>query len=53
MHCFRLLLLLVAGFFGYLVGKMSYMSTCQEKFKKLGNSPLGDALRKRTGLPSL
>ncbi|KAG7264648.1 hypothetical protein CRUP_032055 [Coryphaenoides rupestris] len=42
-----------AGFFGYLAGKMSYMSTCQEKFKRLDNSPLGDALRKRTGLPSL
>ncbi|CAL8332230.1 unnamed protein product [Lota lota] len=41
-----------AGFCGYLAGKMSYMKTCQEKFKRLDNSPLGEALRKRTGLPS-
>ncbi|XP_041641410.1 OCIA domain-containing protein 1-like [Cheilinus undulatus] len=40
-----------AGFCGYLAGKMSYMKTCQEKFKRLENSPLGEALRKRTGLP--
>ncbi|XP_035515540.1 OCIA domain-containing protein 1-like [Morone saxatilis] len=40
-----------AGFCGYLVGKMSYMKTCQEKFKRLENSPLGDALRQRTGMP--
>lgn len=40
-----------AGFCGYLAGKMSYMKTCQEKFKKLENSPLGEALRQRTGLP--
>ncbi|XP_056136232.1 OCIA domain-containing protein 1-like [Lampris incognitus] len=39
-----------AGFCGYLAGKMSYMKTCQEKFKRLENSPLGEALRKRTGL---
>lgn len=39
------------AFFGYLAGKMSYMKTCQEKFKRLENSPLGEALRKRTGLP--
>ncbi|XP_076585566.1 OCIA domain-containing protein 1 [Chaetodon auriga] len=38
-----------AGFFGYLTGKMSYMKTCQEKFKRLENSPLGEALRQRTG----
>lgn len=41
----------VAGFCGYLAGKMSYMKTCQEKFKRLENSPLGEALRQRTGLP--
>ncbi|TKS68052.1 OCIA domain-containing protein 1 [Collichthys lucidus] len=41
----------VAGFCGYLAGKMSYMRTCQEKFKRLENSPLGEALRQRTGLP--
>ncbi|XP_034544393.1 OCIA domain-containing protein 1-like [Notolabrus celidotus] len=38
-----------AGFCGYLGGKMSYMKTCQEKFKRLENSPLGEALRQRTG----
>ncbi|XP_051558606.1 OCIA domain-containing protein 1-like isoform X2 [Myxocyprinus asiaticus] len=37
----------VAGVFGYLGGKMSYMKTCQEKFKSLENSPLGEALRQR------
>uniref|UniRef100_UPI00398E6C85 OCIA domain-containing protein 1 isoform X2 n=1 Tax=Pristiophorus japonicus TaxID=55135 RepID=UPI00398E6C85 len=37
---------------GYLVGKISYMKTCQEKFMKLENSPLGDALRQgRRTLP--
>ncbi|XP_067353377.1 OCIA domain-containing protein 1-like isoform X2 [Channa argus] len=41
-----------AGFCGYLAGKMSYMKTCQEKFKRLENSPLGEALRQRTGLPT-
>ncbi|KAM9818462.1 OCIA domain-containing protein 1-like isoform X1 [Syngnathus typhle] len=40
-----------AGFCGYLAGKMSYMKTCQEKFKRLDSSPLGEALRQRTGLP--
>ncbi|CAB1439914.1 unnamed protein product [Pleuronectes platessa] len=40
-----------AGFCGYLVGKMSYMKTCQEKFKRLESSPLGEALRQRTGQP--
>ncbi|XP_051940256.1 OCIA domain-containing protein 1-like [Hippocampus zosterae] len=39
-----------AGFCGYMAGKMSYMKTCQEKFKRLDNSPLGEALRQRTGL---
>ncbi|XP_053559952.1 OCIA domain-containing protein 1 [Bombina bombina] len=34
-----------AGFCGYIAGKISYMKTCQEKFKKLENSPLGDAIR--------
>ncbi|KAK0135591.1 OCIA domain-containing protein 1 [Merluccius polli] len=48
----QVLLTRVAGFCGYLAGKMSYMKTCQEKFKRLDNSPLGEALRKRTGLPS-
>ncbi|XP_053185905.1 OCIA domain-containing protein 1-like [Scomber japonicus] len=40
-----------AGICGYVAGKMSYMKTCQEKFKSLENSPLGEALRQRTGLP--
>lgn len=39
-----------AGFCGYLAGKLSYMKTCQEKFKRLENSPLGEALRQRPGL---
>ncbi|NP_001039167.1 OCIA domain-containing protein 1 [Xenopus tropicalis] len=34
-----------AGLCGYLAGKVSYMKTCQEKFKRLENSPLGEALR--------
>ncbi|XP_072920785.1 OCIA domain-containing protein 1 isoform X2 [Hemitrygon akajei] len=34
-----------AGICGYLVGKISYMRTCQEKFMRLENSPLGEALR--------
>ncbi|XP_042169877.1 OCIA domain-containing protein 1 [Oncorhynchus tshawytscha] len=37
-----------AGLCGYLAGKMSYMKHCQEKFKKLEHSPLGEALRQRT-----
>ncbi|XP_030643835.1 OCIA domain-containing protein 1 [Chanos chanos] len=36
-----------AGVCGYLAGKMSYMKTCQEKFKNLEHSPLGEALRQR------
>ncbi|XP_028259135.1 OCIA domain-containing protein 1 [Parambassis ranga] len=39
-----------AGFCGYLAGKLSYMKTCQEKFKRLENSPLGEMLRQRTGM---
>ncbi|XP_065113202.1 OCIA domain-containing protein 1 [Paramisgurnus dabryanus] len=35
----------IAGIFGYIGGKMSYMRVCQEKFMKLENSPLGEALR--------
>ncbi|KAJ8377113.1 hypothetical protein SKAU_G00076930 [Synaphobranchus kaupii] len=34
-----------AGLCGYLAGKISYVKTCQEKFKNLENSPLGEALR--------
>ncbi|XP_078115323.1 OCIA domain-containing protein 1 isoform X1 [Sander vitreus] len=39
-----------AGFCGYMAGKISYMKTCQKKFKRLENSPLGEALRQSTGL---
>ncbi|XP_054636039.1 OCIA domain-containing protein 1-like [Dunckerocampus dactyliophorus] len=39
-----------AGFCGYMAGRISYMKTCQEKFKKLENSPLADALRGQRGL---
>lgn len=40
-----------AGIFGYFAGKLSYTRVCQEKFKRLENSPLGEALR-RGRLPS-
>lgn len=41
-----------AGLFGYIAGKLSYMKICQDKFKRLVNSPLGEALRHRAaGLP--
>ncbi|KAM8969549.1 OCIA domain-containing protein 1 [Sarcophilus harrisii] len=30
---------------GYFAGKISYVKTCQEKFKRLENSPLGEVLR--------
>uniref|UniRef100_A0A8C7ZL14 OCIA domain-containing protein 1 n=1 Tax=Oryzias sinensis TaxID=183150 RepID=A0A8C7ZL14_9TELE len=39
-----------AGFCGYLAGKLSYMKTCQEKFKQLENSPLGEILRQKSGM---
>lgn len=42
-----------AGICGYMAGKISYLSTCQEKFKRLENSPLGEALRQRKGLPQI
>ncbi|KAF4012969.1 hypothetical protein G4228_004403 [Cervus hanglu yarkandensis] len=35
----------VACIMGYFAGKLSYVKTCQEKFKNLENSPLGEALR--------
>lgn len=41
----------IVGMMSYMVGKMSYMRVCQEKFKNLENSPLGDALRQRTMSP--
>lgn len=37
----------LAGLCGYIAGKISYMKTCQEKFRRLDSSPLGEALRKR------
>ncbi|KAJ8000516.1 hypothetical protein DPEC_G00180930 [Dallia pectoralis] len=37
-----------AGLCGFLAGKMSYVKHCQEKFKRLEDSPLGEALRQRT-----
>ncbi|KAL7856299.1 hypothetical protein AOLI_G00199030 [Acnodon oligacanthus] len=40
---------LFAGACGYFAGKLSYMKTCQEKFKRLENSRLGEALRQRAG----
>jgi len=40
-----------AAICGYMAGKLSYMNVCQEKFKRLENSPLGEALRKRSALP--
>ncbi|XP_029443802.1 OCIA domain-containing protein 1 isoform X2 [Rhinatrema bivittatum] len=42
-----------AGICGYMAGKISYMKTCQEKFKRLENSPLGEVLRQgHRSLPS-
>lgn len=35
-----------AAAIGYIGGKISYAKICQEKFKNLENSPLGEALRK-------
>uniref|UniRef100_A0A8D1A709 OCIA domain-containing protein 1 n=1 Tax=Sus scrofa TaxID=9823 RepID=A0A8D1A709_PIG len=37
--------LIFACIMGYFAGKLSYVKTCQEKFKNLENSPLGEALR--------
>ncbi|KPP57081.1 OCIA domain-containing protein 1-like [Scleropages formosus] len=34
-----------AGVCGYMAGKISYIKTCQEKFRNLKDSPLGEALR--------
>ncbi|XP_073464565.1 OCIA domain-containing protein 1 isoform X2 [Aquarana catesbeiana] len=38
--CFK-----VAGFMGYMAGKVSYINVCKEKLMKLQNSPLGEKLR--------
>ncbi|XP_073895866.1 OCIA domain-containing protein 1 isoform X5 [Macaca fascicularis] len=41
--------LIFACIMGYFAGKLSYVKTCQEKFKNLENSPLGEALRSGQG----
>ncbi|KAL4635428.1 OCIA domain-containing protein 1 [Arapaima gigas] len=38
-----------AGVCGYMMGKISYLKTCQEKLKNLKDSPLGEALRQGRG----
>ncbi|KAB5518616.1 hypothetical protein PHYPO_G00168040 [Pangasianodon hypophthalmus] len=38
---------LFAGMCGYFAGKLSYMKVCQQKFYKLENSPIAEALRQR------
>uniref|UniRef100_A0A672LT05 OCIA domain-containing protein 1 n=1 Tax=Sinocyclocheilus grahami TaxID=75366 RepID=A0A672LT05_SINGR len=42
-----------AGVFGYLGGKMSYMKTCQEKFKSLESSALRQRQRHQPPHPEL
>ncbi|KAL1022576.1 hypothetical protein UPYG_G00029470 [Umbra pygmaea] len=37
----------IFGLFGYFGGQISYTKKCQEKFKMLENSPIGDAIRQR------
>ncbi|XP_042526843.1 OCIA domain-containing protein 1-like [Dipodomys spectabilis] len=37
--------LIFACIMGYFAGKLSYVKTCQKKFKNLENSPLGESLR--------
>lgn len=46
-----LLKLTLAGVCGFFAGHISYINKCQEKIKRLENSPLGEALRQRTGMP--
>ncbi|KAM9142595.1 OCIA domain-containing protein 1 isoform 2-T2 [Pangshura tecta] len=36
-----------AGICGYIAGKISYISACQEKFKRLENSSLGESIQQR------
>uniref|UniRef100_A0A8C5JXN4 OCIA domain-containing protein 1 n=1 Tax=Jaculus jaculus TaxID=51337 RepID=A0A8C5JXN4_JACJA len=45
--------LIFACIMGYFAGKLSYVKACQEKFKNLENSPLGEALRSGQALQSL
>ncbi|CAN8032798.1 unnamed protein product [Ixodes persulcatus] len=41
-----------AGFAGWLVGKFSYQSTCEQKLMQLPGSVIGDAIRRKRGLSS-
>lgn len=40
-----------AGLASYLVGKLSYSAVCREKFIRLESSPLGEVLRRASGMP--
>ncbi|XP_038046314.1 OCIA domain-containing protein 1-like [Patiria miniata] len=40
-----------ACLFGYMAGKISYVSSCKQKFLKLENSPISEMLRKGGSLP--
>ncbi|XP_067387256.1 OCIA domain-containing protein 1-like [Emydura macquarii macquarii] len=39
-----------AGFCAYLAGKVSYMSVCKEKFKRLENSSIGESIQHKNPL---
>ncbi|KFM77771.1 OCIA domain-containing protein 1, partial [Stegodyphus mimosarum] len=41
-----------AAFIGWLVGKFSYRRKCEDKFLRLENSKIADAIRKRRGYTS-
>ncbi|XP_040074179.1 OCIA domain-containing protein 1 [Ixodes scapularis] len=41
-----------AGFAGWLIGKFSYQSTCEQKLMQLPGSVIGDAIRRKRGLSS-
>ncbi|CAN8006640.1 unnamed protein product [Ixodes hexagonus] len=41
-----------AGFVGWLIGKFSYQSRCEDKLMQLPGSVIGDALRRKRGLPA-
>ncbi|KAH9519838.1 OCIA domain-containing protein 1, partial [Bulinus truncatus] len=46
--------MIIAGGFGYFTGKLSYLSTCQQKvLQQIPNSNLAAAIRKSKGLPPL
>ncbi|XP_061439285.1 OCIA domain-containing protein 1 [Rhineura floridana] len=40
-----------AGLCGFIAGKISYLRICQEKFRNLENSAVGEALKKHRPLP--